>query len=98
MQRNSLFQKFLKCRDKICKVVIDGGSVVSAIYENVVSHFHRTREPHPSPSTIAWIDDTKLKITKRSLVTLATRDYLGEVWCDVLPFRLLSQLLGHLWL
>ncbi|KAJ0967944.1 hypothetical protein J5N97_024861 [Dioscorea zingiberensis] len=97
-QRTTIFHTFLKCGDKVCKLVIDGGSSMNVVSTTGVARLKLTPEPHPQPYRVAWVDKTSLPVSQRCLVPLQMGNYSDKVWCDVLPMDIAHILLGRPWL
>ncbi|KAJ0980671.1 hypothetical protein J5N97_008926 [Dioscorea zingiberensis] len=97
-QRTTIFHTFLKCGDKVCKLVIDGGSSMNVVSTIGVARLKLTPEPHPQPYRVAWVDMTSLPVSQRCLVPLQIGNYSDKVWCDVLPMDVAHILLGRPWL
>uniref|UniRef100_A0A5B7BML6 RNA-directed DNA polymerase n=1 Tax=Davidia involucrata TaxID=16924 RepID=A0A5B7BML6_DAVIN len=97
-KRTSIFQTILKCGDKLCQIVIDGGSSMNVVSRRAVTRMKLTPEPHPQPFRVAWVDKTSLPVTERCLVPIQMGAYSDKVWCDVLPMDVAHILLGRPWL
>jgi len=65
-QRSNIFQSECKIQDKVCKLIIDGGSFTNAISSDVVHALSLSMRRLPTPRYIQWMNHSgTLKITHR---------------------------------
>ena len=69
-RRTSIFHTFLKIRGKMCKVIIDNGSHINAIFMETVTRLSLTPVDHPSPYRVSWVDSTSIPIHLWCLISL----------------------------
>lgn len=96
--RQQIFQTRATCFGKICSMIIDTGSCTNVISSDTVRQLGLKVEPHPEPYDLAWIDNTKLRVRERCLVTFSIGKFKDKVMCDVLPVKLCNIILGRPWL
>ncbi|GJY62202.1 transposon ty3-I gag-pol polyprotein [Tanacetum coccineum] len=97
LQRNKIFQTKCLVKEKICYMIIDGGSCENLVSKALVRAFKLPTEPHPSPYQIGRIKKgLALKVTKICKVPLAIRKHFNEfVTCDVFDINTCHVLLGR---
>ncbi|GKE74136.1 putative nucleotidyltransferase, ribonuclease H, partial [Tanacetum coccineum] len=97
-KRNKIFQTKCLVKEKICFIIIDGGSYENLMSEALVKAFKLPTEPHYSPYQIGWIKKgPALKVTKICKVPLAIgKHYNDLVTCDV-DIETCHVLLGRPW-
>jgi hypothetical protein len=52
-QRNSLFRTTCKTKDKVCKVIVDSGSIDNLISTDLVEKLELEKTDHPSPYKVS---------------------------------------------
>jgi hypothetical protein len=55
VQRNSLFMKSCKTKDRVCKVIIDSGSTDNLVSTNMVEKLELETTTHPNPYKVSWL-------------------------------------------
>ncbi|XP_022032947.1 uncharacterized protein LOC110934061 [Helianthus annuus] len=100
LQREALFRTRCTIRDKVCSIVIDGGSCTNVASQTMISKLNLLTEPHPSPYDIHWLNQGKgIRVTTRVLLSFTIgQEYKDEIWCDVIPMDACHVLLGRPWL
>jgi hypothetical protein len=97
-QRSSIFQTACKIQDKVCKVIIDGGSFTNAISSDVVHALSLSTRRFPTPRYMQWINQSgMLKITHKVRVKFSIGNYVDTIDCDVAPMSACHLLLGRPW-
>ncbi|GKB46713.1 transposon ty3-I gag-pol polyprotein [Tanacetum coccineum] len=98
-QRNKIFQTKCLVKEKICSIIIDGGSCENLVSKALVKAFKLPTEPHPNPYQIGWIKKgPALKVTEICKVPLAIGKHYNElVTCDVVDMEACHVLLGRPW-
>lgn len=97
-QRENLFHTRCLIKDKVCSLIIDGGSCTNAASETLVAKLGLTVQKHPRPYLLQWLNDTgELKVTRQVKVPLSFGRYQEEITCDVLPMDSSHILLGRPW-
>ncbi|GJT00803.1 putative nucleotidyltransferase, ribonuclease H [Tanacetum coccineum] len=98
-QRNKNFQTKCLVKEKICSIIINGGSCENLVSKALVKAFKLPTKPHPSPYQIGRIKKgLTLKVTKICKVTLAIGKHYNElVTCDVVDMEACHVLLERPW-
>jgi hypothetical protein len=66
-QRSNIFQSECKNKDKVCKLIIDGGSFTNAISLDLVAALSFSTRRLPTPRYVQWMNQSgTLKITHRA--------------------------------
>ncbi|XP_056858080.1 uncharacterized protein LOC130507383, partial [Raphanus sativus] len=97
-QRENLFHTRCLIQDKMCSLIIDGGSCTNVASNELVEKLGLEVIKHPKPYLLQWINDEGgLKITKQVKVLLSVEKYQDEITCDVAPLEASHILLGRPW-
>ncbi|GJV69023.1 transposon ty3-I gag-pol polyprotein [Tanacetum coccineum] len=88
-QRNKIFQTKCLVKEKICSIIIDGGSCENLVSKALVKDFKLPTKPHPNPYKTGLIKKgPTLKVTMICKVPLATGKHYNElVTCDVVDIE-----------
>ncbi|GJS42727.1 RNA-directed DNA polymerase, partial [Tanacetum coccineum] len=100
LQREAIFHTRCTIAERVCTVIIDGGSCTNVASQTLVSKLNLITEPHPSPYVIQWLNQGKgIHVSHRILLSLSIgRSYEDKIWCDVIPMDACHVLLGRPWL
>ncbi|KAF8091722.1 hypothetical protein N665_0437s0010 [Sinapis alba] len=97
-QRENLFHTRCLIQNKVCSLIIDGGSCKNVASEELVEKLVLEVYKHPKPYHLQWLNDEGgLKVSKQVKVSLSVGRYEDEITCDVLPLEASHILLGHPW-
>jgi hypothetical protein len=55
MQRNRLFRKACKTKERVCKVIIDSGSTDNLVSTDMVEKLELEKTTHPKPYKVSWL-------------------------------------------
>jgi hypothetical protein len=95
---SSIFQSHCKIHDKICNLIIDGGSFTNAISSDLVAALSRSTWRLPMPHYMQWMNQSgMIKITHKARVKFSIGNYIDTVDCDVAPLSACHLLLGQPW-
>ncbi|KAF8088611.1 hypothetical protein N665_0534s0001 [Sinapis alba] len=95
-QRENLFHTRCLVYDKVCSLIIDGGSCTNVASESLVAKLGLKTGKHPKPYMLQWLnEDGELKVTKQVMVPITIGRYQDEIVCDVLPMDSSHLLLGR---
>ncbi|XP_024011237.1 uncharacterized protein LOC112086510 [Eutrema salsugineum] len=98
IQRENLFHTRCTINNKVCNIVIDGGSCTNVASKFMVDRLGLEKTKHPRPYKLQWLDDaTELKVTEQVTVPFSVSKYKDEVLCDVVPMQAEHLLLGRQW-
>ncbi|XP_062188886.1 uncharacterized protein LOC133892188 [Phragmites australis] len=97
-QRHNLFQTRAKVEDKVCKVIIDGGSCHNLASKEMVEKLGLKLLKHPHPYHVQWLNNSgSIKIAHRVKIPFKIGEYINTVECDVAPMTVCHMLLGRPW-
>jgi hypothetical protein len=95
-QRENLFHTRCFVNNKVCSVIIDGGSCTNVASTYLVEKLALTTLKHPLPYRLQWLNECgEVKVTRQVLVALSIGKYEDEVLCDVVPMHACHLLLGR---
>ncbi|KAK0572561.1 hypothetical protein LWI29_033492 [Acer saccharum] len=98
VQRDNIFHTRCHVNDKVCSMIIDGGSCTNVASTTLVEKLNLATLKHPKPYKLQWLNDSgEIKVTKQVLVTFSIGNYKDEVCCDVVPMNAGHILLGRPW-
>ncbi|XP_024016210.1 uncharacterized protein LOC112089692 [Eutrema salsugineum] len=98
VQRENLFHTRCTIKNKVCNLVIDGGSCTNVASKFMVDRLGLEKTKHPRPYKLQWLNDaTELKVTEQVTVPFSIGKYRDEVLCDVVPMQAGHLLLGRPW-
>lgn len=93
--RFNIFQSECKIKEKVCRLIIDGGSFTYIISSDLVHALSLSTWRLPTPRYVQWMNQSgTLKITHRTRVKFSVGTYVDTVDCDVAPLRACHLLLG----
>ncbi|XP_024009254.1 uncharacterized protein LOC112084365 [Eutrema salsugineum] len=98
VQRENLFHTRCTIKNKVCNLVIDGGSCTNVASKFMVDKLGLEKTKHMQPYKLQWLNDaTELKVTEQVTVPFSVGKYRDEVLCDVVPMQAGHLLLGRPW-
>jgi hypothetical protein len=96
-QRENLFHTQCFVNNKVCSVIIDGGSCTNVASTILVEKLALTTLKHPLPYWLRWLNECgEIKVTRQVLVASIDK-YEDEMLCDVIPMHACHLLLGRPW-
>ncbi|XP_056864510.1 uncharacterized protein LOC130511487 [Raphanus sativus] len=97
--RTNIIRSTCTINGRVCTFVIDSGSCRNVISNDAVTKLGLTREKHPSPYTLGWLNDSAtVRISERALVSFSIGPYYKDrMYCDVAPMDISHLLLGRPW-
>jgi hypothetical protein len=97
-QRTRLFRTTCKTKDRVCKVIVDSGSMDNLISIEMVEKLELETNDHPSPYKVSWLQKGhQVTVTKQCLVEFKIGGYNDKILCDVIPMDVCHLLLGRPW-
>ena len=97
-QRENIFHTRCQVRDKICSMIIDGGSCTNVASTTMVNKLGLPMTNHPRPYKLQWFNDGgEIRVTRQVLVLFRIEKYEDDVLCDVAPMDAGHILLGRPW-
>ena len=98
MQRENIFHTRCHVKDKVCSVIVDGGSCTNVASTSMVEKLGLTTLRHPRPYKLQWLNDSgEVRVTRQVVVPFRIDKYEDEVLCDVVPMQAGHLLLGRPW-
>ncbi|KAK4852718.1 hypothetical protein QYF36_026486 [Acer negundo] len=68
LQRDNVFQTRCHVNDKVCSLIIDGGSCIDMASTTMVEKLNLATLKHPKPYKLQWlIDSDEIKVTKQDI-------------------------------
>ena len=96
MQRDNIFHTRCHVQNKVCSVIIDGGSCTNVASTTMVEKLGMATCKHPRPYKLQWLNDSgEVRVNKQVLVAFSIGKYEDEVLCDVVPMQARHLLLGR---
>ncbi|KAL4313157.1 hypothetical protein GQ457_01G020360 [Hibiscus cannabinus] len=97
-QRENIFHTRCLVNNKVCVVIIDGGSFTNVASSIMVEKLGLKTTKHPNPYRLQWLNDGgEIEVTKQVLVPFTIGKYKDEVLCDVVAMGACHLLLGRPW-
>ena len=99
-QRENIFHTRCTINGRVCPIIVDGGSCVNVACTTLVDKLQLKTEPHPQPCSIQWLNQGNgLKVSTWSLISFSIgKNYMDELWCDIIPMDACHVSLGRPWL
>ena len=97
-QRENIFHTRCHVNNKVCSMIIDGGSCTNPASTILVEKLNLPTLKHSRPYKLQWLNDCgEVRVDRQVLVTFSIGRYLDEVLCDVVPMHAGHILLGRPW-
>uniref|UniRef100_A0A2N9F738 CCHC-type domain-containing protein n=1 Tax=Fagus sylvatica TaxID=28930 RepID=A0A2N9F738_FAGSY len=97
-QRENIFHTRCHVNNKVCSMIIDGGSCTNVASTILVEKLNLPTLKHSRPYNLQWLNDCgEIKVNKQVLVSFSIGKYKDEVLCDVVPMHAGHILLGRPW-
>lgn len=98
VQRENIFYTRCHVKDRVCGLIIDGGSCVNVASKLMVDELGLHTQKHHKPYKLRWLNECgEVKVNKQVLVSFCIGKYRDEVLCDVVPMSASHMLLGRPW-
>ena len=98
MQRENIFHTGCYAQDKVCSMIIDGGSCTNVASTITIEKLRLPTLKHPRPYKLQWLNDSgEVKVNKQVQVTFWIGKYKDKVLCDVVPMQAGHLLFGRPW-
>ena len=96
VQRENIFHTRCHVQNKVCTVIIDGGSCTNVASTTLVEKLGLPTSKHPRPYRLEWLNDSgELRVNKQVLIFFPIGKYNDEVLCDVIRMQDRHLLLGR---
>jgi len=97
-RRENIFHTRCLITNKLCSMIIDGGSCANVASTRVVEKLDLPTISHTKPYKLQWLSaEGEIMVNKQVLITFAIGKYKDEVLCDVVPMEATHILLGRPW-
>uniref|UniRef100_A0A2N9FJK7 CCHC-type domain-containing protein n=1 Tax=Fagus sylvatica TaxID=28930 RepID=A0A2N9FJK7_FAGSY len=97
-QKENIFHTRCHVNNKVCSMIIDGGSCTNVASTILVEKLNLPTLKHSRPYKLQWLNDCgEVRVDRQVLVTFSIGKYLDEVLCDVVPMHAGHILLGRPW-
>jgi hypothetical protein len=97
-QRFGIFLSECKIKDKVCELIIDGGSFTNVISSDLVSALSLSMQRLPTSHYVQWMNQSgTLKITHKARVKFSVGNYMDAIDYDVAAMSACHLLLGQPW-
>jgi len=97
-QRENIFHSHCLINNKLCSMIIDGGSCANVASTRVVEKLALSTISHTKPYKLQWLSiEGEITVNKQVLINFAIGKYKDEVLCDVVPMEATHHLLGRPW-
>jgi hypothetical protein len=94
VQRESIFHTRCYVKDKVCSMIIDGGSCTNVASTIMVEKLGLPMVKQPRPYKLQWLNDSgEIRVNKHLLVAFG----IGKYEVEVLPMQAGHLLLGRPW-
>jgi len=95
-QRENIFHTRCLINNKVCSMIIDGGSYTNVASTTLVEKLNLPTLKHPKPYKLKWLNKCgEIRVKKQVLVSFSIGKYSDEVLCDVVPMHDGHLLLGR---
>ena len=92
MQQDNIFHTRFHVQNKVCSVIIDGGSCTNVASATMVEKLGMQTSKPPRPYKLQWLNDNEeVRVNKQVFVSFSIGKYEDEVLRDVVPMQA-----GHL--
>lgn len=97
-QRSNIFHAECQINDKVCKMIVDGGSFANVISSDLVNALSLSTRRLPTPRYMQWMNQNgTLKITHKARVKFPVGTYIDTVDFDVATLSACHLLSGRPW-
>ena len=97
-QRESIFQTKCKVTDRVCDLIIDGGSETNCVSVQLVQDLKLHTQDHPTSYKLRRLDSkAEGFVKKQGLINFSIGSYHDEILCDVVNMNACHILLGRPW-
>ncbi|XP_068649233.1 uncharacterized protein [Aristolochia californica] len=97
--RTTIFHTTCTVADKVCTMIIDGGSCENIVSEEAVQKLQLKTDRHPKSYKLTWLTKgIEVLVDQCCLVSFSIgMKYFDTVWCDVASMEACHVLLGRPW-
>lgn len=84
-QQENTFHTWCHIHDKVCSLIIDGGSCTNVASTTLVEKLGLVLFKHPKPYKLRWLNESgKVRVNKRVMIDFSNESYSDKVymmWC-----------------
>jgi len=92
-QRKNIFHTCCLINNKLCSIIIDGGSCANVASTRVVKKLGLPTISHKKPYKLQWLsEEGEIMVNKQVLLTFFIRKYKDEVLCNVVLMEVIHVL------
>ena len=93
-QRENIFHTRCLITNKLCSLIIDGGSCTNVASTRVLEKLALPTISHSKPYKLQWLSaEGEIMVNKQFLINFTIGKYKDEVLCDVVPMEATHLLL-----
>jgi len=97
-QRENIFHTRCLINDRLCSLIVDGGSCANVASTRIVDKLGLSTIFHAKPYKLQWLSEVgEIIVNKQVLIAFSIGKYKDEVLCDVVPMEATHVLLGRPW-
>jgi len=97
-QRENIFHIRCLINDKLCSLIVDGGSRTNVASTRVVEKLGLPTTSHAKLYKLQWLSEGgEIIVNKKVLIAFSIGKYKDEILCDVVPMEATHILLGRPW-
>jgi len=98
VKEKTFFHTRCLVNDKLCSLIVDGGSCTNVASTRVVEKLGLPTISHANPYKLKWLSkEGEILVNKQVLIAFSIGKYKDEVLCDVVPLEATHILLGKPW-
>jgi len=97
-QRENIFHTRFLINNKVCSLIVDGGSCTNVASTKVVKKLGLPTIFHAKPYKFQWLSkEGEILVNKQVLIAFSIGKYKDELLCDVVLMEVTHILLGRQW-
>jgi len=97
-QRENIFYARCLINNKLCSLIVDGGSCKNVASTRVVVKLGLSTISHAKPYKLQWLSkEREILVNKQVFIAFSIGKYKDEVLCDFVPIEATHILLGRPW-
>ena len=82
------FHRRVRVKDKSVNLIIDNGSAINFVAQEVIDKLNLPTEKLPKPYQVTWFNGRVIPVTHRCLVSFKIDHYEDKIWCDVIHMNI----------
>ena len=97
-RRAKKFHTRVTVKDKSANLIIDNGSAINFVAQEVNDKLHWPTKKLPKPYLVTWSNGHVIPVTHRCLVSFKIGHYEDIIWCDVVNMNIAHIIFERPWL